>query len=75
MDSETKPIRTYWYVAWFRDTTQPADDQDYEWPDCMRHLQTSLNCGETSYRADSRETKKPNCFFGRKQRITTQMNQ
>jgi len=35
MDSETKPIRTYWYVAWFRDTTQPADDQDYEWPDCI----------------------------------------
>ena len=32
MDIEAQP---FWYVAWFRDTTQAPDDQDYEWCACF----------------------------------------
>ena len=37
MNSDQTPDRTqtFWYIAWFRDTTQQPDDQDYETCACI----------------------------------------
>jgi hypothetical protein len=28
-------MKNYLYVVWFRDSSRPPDDQDYEWVACM----------------------------------------
>ena len=34
-DGISKDKQTFWYVGWFCDTTQPPDEEDYEWCACF----------------------------------------